>query len=55
MQGRKKARGERKRVCMRQMEREVTVQRERERESMKEKDRKEEGMCLISGPGECLV
>lgn len=28
---------------------------ERERESMKEKDRKGEGMCLISGPGECLV
>lgn len=30
--------------------REVTVQREREGE----RDRKGEGLCLISGPGECL-
>lgn len=42
--------GEREQEDVRQMERGDSAERERE-----EKDRKGEGLCLIRGPGECLV
>lgn len=44
--------GEREREEARQMERGDSAEREEEREE--ERDRKGEGLCLISGPGECL-
>lgn len=52
--GRKGEGGEGWEGCMRGRWREVTMQREKGGGGGG-KDRKREGLCLISGPGECLV
>lgn len=46
--------GEREQEESRQMERGDSAETERGRKR-EEKDRKGEGLCLISGPGECLA
>lgn len=53
--GRRKGGEERARGCEADGERWQCREKKREREREEAKDRKGEGLCLISGPGECLV